>query len=74
MLEKFEAMHGESGLRAHSMYLITYDYRGICESRPATLRGFNAGWIDWGDRSRKRRVPLARAQAARLRAVETVSD
>ncbi len=28
--------------------VILYDYRGIGESRPATLRGFDAGWIDWG--------------------------
>jgi predicted alpha/beta hydrolase len=28
--------------------VITYDYRGIGESRPETLRGFDAGWIDWG--------------------------
>lgn len=28
--------------------VITYDYRGIGESRPTTLRGFDAGWIDWG--------------------------
>jgi len=31
------------------MDVITYDYRGIGESRPATLRGFDAGWIDWGN-------------------------
>jgi predicted alpha/beta hydrolase len=30
------------------MDVITYDYRGIGESRPASLRGFDAGWIDWG--------------------------
>jgi predicted alpha/beta hydrolase len=28
--------------------VICYDYRGIGESRPATLRGFEAGWLDWG--------------------------
>ncbi len=28
--------------------VITYDYRGIGESRPATFKGFDAGWIDWG--------------------------
>jgi len=28
--------------------VITYDYRGIGVSRPATLRGFDASWIDWG--------------------------
>jgi len=35
-------------LFGEGMDLITYDYRGIGESRPATLRGFDAGWIDWG--------------------------
>ena len=30
--------------------VLTYDYRGIGESRPKTLRGFDAGWIDWGER------------------------
>jgi predicted alpha/beta hydrolase len=35
-------------LFANGMDVITYDYRGIGESRPATLRGFGAGWIDWG--------------------------
>ena len=28
--------------------VIAYDYRGIGGSRPATLRGFEASWIDWG--------------------------
>ena len=28
--------------------VIAYDYRGVGESRPATLRGFDACWIDWG--------------------------
>jgi predicted alpha/beta hydrolase len=31
------------------MDVITYDYRGIGESRPDSLRGFEAGWIDWGN-------------------------
>jgi predicted alpha/beta hydrolase len=35
-------------LFAHGFDVITYDYRGIGESRPASLRGFDAGWIDWG--------------------------
>lgn len=29
--------------------VLTYDYRGIGESRPASLRGFRADWVDWGD-------------------------
>jgi predicted alpha/beta hydrolase len=28
--------------------VITYDYRGIGGSRPASLRGFQASWLDWG--------------------------
>lgn len=35
-------------LVAHGFDAIAYDYRGIGESRPARLRGFDAGWIDWG--------------------------
>jgi len=32
----------------HGFDVIAYDYRGIGESRPATLRGFDACWLDWG--------------------------
>lgn len=35
-------------LFANGVDVITYDYRGIGESRPATLRGFEASWSDWG--------------------------
>ena len=35
-------------LHAHGFDVLTYDYRGIGESRPDRLRGFEAGWIDWG--------------------------
>jgi predicted alpha/beta hydrolase len=28
--------------------VVTYDYRGIGGSRPASLRGFQASWLDWG--------------------------
>jgi len=35
-------------LHRHGFDVLTYDYRGIGESRPASLRGFEAGWIDWG--------------------------
>ncbi|MEY2631552.1 MAG: hypothetical protein RIR00_206 [Pseudomonadota bacterium] len=28
--------------------VLSYDYRGIGGSRPAQLRGFHAGWIEWG--------------------------
>ena len=32
----------------HGFDVITYDYRGIGESRPRRLRGFEASWADWG--------------------------
>ncbi|MFC5302732.1 alpha/beta fold hydrolase [Azospira restricta] len=35
-------------LHEHGFDVVTYDYRGIGESRPASLKGFAAGWIDWG--------------------------
>jgi predicted alpha/beta hydrolase len=28
--------------------VIAYDYRGIGRSRPSSLRGFEASWLDWG--------------------------
>lgn len=30
--------------------VLTYDYRGIGESRPAGLKGFDADWADWGEK------------------------
>lgn len=36
-------------LFANGFDVITYDYRGIGESRPASLRGFSADWVDWGE-------------------------
>jgi predicted alpha/beta hydrolase len=35
-------------LHTHGFDVVTYDYRGIGESRPASIKGFEAGWIDWG--------------------------
>src|SRR4051795_3890908 len=35
-------------LFAHDFDVVTYDYRGIGGSRPASLRGFQASWLDWG--------------------------
>src|SRR5262249_39454532 len=32
----------------HGFDVVAYDYRGIGESRPAALRGFEVSWIDWG--------------------------
>ncbi|KQZ94588.1 MULTISPECIES: alpha/beta fold hydrolase [unclassified Pseudomonas] len=35
-------------LFANGLDVITYDYRGIGESRPPSLKGFQASWTDWG--------------------------
>lgn len=35
-------------LHANGFDVISYDYRGIGESRPASLRGFQGSWLDWG--------------------------
>ncbi|MDF3931526.1 alpha/beta hydrolase family protein [Pseudomonas citronellolis] len=35
-------------LHAAGFDVLCYDYRGIGESRPASLRGFQASWLDWG--------------------------
>jgi predicted alpha/beta hydrolase len=36
-------------LRKQGYAVLTYDYRGIGGSRPASLRGFTMRWRDWGD-------------------------
>ena len=35
-------------LYTNGLDVITYDYRGIGESRSGSLRGFKASWSDWG--------------------------
>jgi predicted alpha/beta hydrolase len=35
-------------LFANGFDVITYDYRGIGESRPASMKGLKATWSDWG--------------------------
>lgn len=35
-------------LHARGFDVVIYDYRGIGESRPASLRRLRAGWIEWG--------------------------
>ncbi|MDQ0093464.1 alpha/beta hydrolase family protein [Paeniglutamicibacter psychrophenolicus] len=37
-------------LAANGFIAVTFDYRGIGASAPATLRGFRARWHDWGTR------------------------
>ncbi len=38
-----------SFLNAQGFAVLTYDYRGIGGSRPASLRGMKVRWRDWGD-------------------------
>lgn len=38
-----QAMH------AHSFTVLTYDYRGIGNSKHGSLRALDAGWLDWGE-------------------------
>jgi len=35
-------------LHRHGFDVVAYDYRGIGESRPRSLKGFDADWLDWG--------------------------
>ncbi|MGG7671041.1 alpha/beta hydrolase family protein [Pseudomonas sp. WC2] len=35
-------------LFAHGFDVMTYDYRGIGESRQTSIKGLNASWTDWG--------------------------
>ncbi|MEJ5058476.1 MULTISPECIES: alpha/beta hydrolase family protein [unclassified Pseudomonas] len=35
-------------LFANGIDVITYDYRGIGESRPTSIKGLQASWTDWG--------------------------
>jgi predicted alpha/beta hydrolase len=35
-------------LSEHGFDVLTYDYRGIGESRPSSLQQLQAGWLDWG--------------------------
>ena len=37
-------------LHAQGRDVVVFDYRGIGESRPARMRGFNASWRHWGER------------------------
>ncbi|MDW5312771.1 alpha/beta fold hydrolase [Rhizobium sp. PL01] len=36
-------------LAEHGFTVLTYDYRGIGQSRPASLRGCTYRWADWGE-------------------------
>jgi predicted alpha/beta hydrolase len=48
-------------LAQHGFAVVTYDYRGIGDSRPENLRGFNARMRDWGELDQPAVVDHARA-------------
>lgn len=48
-------------LFGHGFDVVTFDYRGIGESRPASLRGFEADWVDWGANDLEGALRYARA-------------
>lgn len=47
-------------LASHGFDVITYDYRGIGASRPASLRSCGYRWRDWGERDFEAVLGLAR--------------
>lgn len=49
-------------LFAHGFDVLTYDYRGIGESRPRSLRGFQADWVDWGENDLEAALRHAQAE------------
>ena len=49
-------------LFANGFNVITYDYRGIGESRPKSLRGFKADWVDWGENDLESALRYAEAE------------
>ncbi|MBP2550507.1 putative alpha/beta hydrolase [Neorhizobium galegae] len=34
----------------HGFDVLTFDYRGIDQSRPQRMRGLDADWVDWGEK------------------------
>lgn len=56
-------------LSAHGWRVLTYDYRGIGGSRPATLRGFDATMTSWAELDMRAALAWARANPAGNRLV-----
>lgn len=50
-----------SFLAGHGFDVLTYDYRGIGQSRPARLRGCGYRWRDWGELDCDAALRVARA-------------
>ncbi|MFV3073481.1 alpha/beta fold hydrolase [Niveispirillum fermenti] len=48
-------------LHANGFDVLTYDYRGIGESRPSSLRGLRADWADWGEKDLEALLRYAQA-------------
>lgn len=57
--QRFAAFLAESGIST-----LTYDYRGIGRSRPASLKGFNATMADWSEYDCAAAIAWLRERAA----------
>ncbi len=53
-------------LAAHGHPAITFDYRGVSQSRPKSLVGFDARMRDWGERDCKGVLAWAEAHGAEV--------
>jgi predicted alpha/beta hydrolase len=51
-------------LATHGFDVVTYDYRGIGQSRPADLRGCGYRWRDWGEQDFDAVLRFAKARNA----------
>lgn len=54
-------------LAGHGFDVLTYDYRGIGRSRPASLSGCGYCWRDWGERDFDAMLRFAKARAPEAR-------
>lgn len=50
-------------LAAHGYLAVTFDYRGIGDSAPSTLRGFDASMLDWAQRDYPAALRFAKSLA-----------
>ncbi|WP_394102901.1 serine aminopeptidase domain-containing protein [Xanthobacter wiegelii] len=60
-------------LYANGFNVLIYDYRGIGESRPSSLRGFQADWVDWGKRISRRPSGLRKLNSRGIRSMRSAT-
>jgi predicted alpha/beta hydrolase len=57
--------HFATDLATRGYHVVTYDYRGVGRSRPASLAGFEATMSDWAKRDARAVLAFARAELPR---------